>query len=81
MGMELRVRTTGWSRELAEHARAALRQLDPNDDHFVYEIVTTEDGREYTLEDLEELYNESGNQEPWDELETEQIMLFAENEE
>ena len=88
MRMELRIRTTGWSRELVEHAKNALRELDWNDDHHVYEVVTDDAGDSINLEDLETLYDgtlgETAEQlgiaargyrlMAFDELETEQLM-------
>lgn len=92
MGTELRIRTTGWSRELVDHAMTALRRLDPNDDHFVYEVVITSSGQKFTLDELQDIYEQSLAEQakalniaelgyelaPWDELETEEIINLAE---
>ena len=92
MRTELRIRTAGWSRELVDQAKTALRRLDPNDDHFVYEVVSTSSGQEFTLDELQDIYEESLTEQaealniadlgyelaPWDELETEEIINLAE---
>lgn len=92
MGTELRIRTTGWSRELVDQAKTALRRLDPNDDHFVYEVVSTSSGQEFTLDELQDIYEDSLTKQAealnvadlgyelasWDELETEEIINLAE---
>lgn len=58
MGTELRINTAGWSRELVNAAKNALRGLDPDENHFVYETATSASGVEMNLEELQEIYEE-----------------------
>lgn len=51
MGMELRINTAGWSRELVNAAKNALRSLDPDENHFVYETAVSASGVEMNLEE------------------------------
>ena len=53
MGTELRINTAGWSRELVNTVKNALRSLDPGENHFVYETAVSASGVEMNLEELQ----------------------------
>ena len=64
MGMELRINTAVWSRELVNAAKNALRSLDPDESHFVYETAVSASGIEIqpggTTGDLREIPARNG---------------------
>lgn len=91
MGMELRINTAVWSRELVNAAKNALRSLDPDESHFVYETAVSASGIEINLEELQEIYEkylpETAEElgitgqgyefRPWDELNNRDISDLA----
>lgn len=91
MGTELRVITTGWTRELTEAAKKVLQSLDPGNDQYIYEVAASSAGIEINLEELQEIYEDClpevaqelgvAQQEyefrPWDDLENEDITGLA----